>query len=88
MTGPDPGETDKAATEIATAITSAAVPGVTMLGPASPPLARLRNLHRRHLLLRASSHAPIFRALDRAGIGAAGRGRVTVTVDIDPLDFF
>jgi primosomal protein N' (replication factor Y) len=87
VTGPDAGEAERTATEIAAGLAKAAVPGVTVLGPASPPLARLRNLHRRHLLLRAASHPPLFRALDRAGVGATARGRVAVTVDVDPIDF-
>ena len=68
---------------------TAAAAGVIVLGPAPQALARLRNQHRWHLLLKGRN-ADALRAVARAGLDAAeggGRARgVKVVADVDPVE--
>ena len=58
--------------------------GVTILGPASAPLARLRGRNRWHLLIKAAAANAISQALQHA-LGCARPPRdVTVVIDMDP----
>jgi len=62
-----------------------AAPGLTVLGPASAPLAKVRGKHRWHLLLRAAEAEPIRAALVRALDHERPPKDVSVTVDMDPV---
>jgi len=65
-----------------------AIPSITILGPADPPLALLRGKHRMRLILKApravSIQSAIRAMLERAG---PARGGARVDVDIDPMSF-
>ncbi len=65
-----------------------AIPPITILGPADPPLALLRGKHRMRLILKSSRAVSIQSAiramLERAG---SARGGARVDVDIDPMSF-
>jgi len=100
FSGPDEGEVERTATRTVAAIGGAAESaGVRVLGPAPQPLARLRNQHRWHVLLK-SRRAGALREIARRGLEAAeslrleGRGRprgevaraVRVVADVDPVE--
>jgi primosomal protein N' (replication factor Y) len=62
------------------------LPDGTVLGPAPPPVARLRGRHRWQVLLRSAA-VPALRALARAAraeAAALGRARVRLVIDVDP----
>jgi primosomal protein N' (replication factor Y) (superfamily II helicase) len=88
--GPDEARVERAAVRLAErlraqAATLAAGEG-TVLGPAPPPVARLRNRHRRQILLR-SPKVPELRALARSARaveGALRRAGMRLVVDVDP----
>jgi primosomal protein N' (replication factor Y) (superfamily II helicase) len=57
-----------------------------VLGPAPPPLERVRGRHRRQLLLRSAAVRPL-RALARSAVAesaALGRSGVRLVIDVDP----
>jgi len=58
--------------------------GVTILGPASAPLARLRGRNRWHLLIKAADAGAIGQALRRALERARPPRNVAVLIDMDP----
>lgn len=61
--------------------------GIEVLGPAPCPLARLRGKSRYQLLLKASTRPPLRHLLTRMPVlRRALPGKVTMTVDVDPLD--
>lgn len=61
--------------------------GIEVLGPAPCPLARLRGKNRYQVLLKAPSRPPLRHLLTRLPLlRRALPGKVTLTVDIDPLD--
>ena len=63
--------------------------GVTVLGPAPQALAKLRGVHRWHLLLKGASaeklHGVVARGLELAE-NDEDAGHVRITVDVDPVD--
>ena len=62
--------------------------GVTVLGPAPQALARLRNQHRWHLLLKGDNGAKV-REVAAAALAWSeqkGRGRAKVMADVDPIE--
>jgi primosomal protein N' (replication factor Y) len=82
----DEGRVDEAAGRLAEALQrSLEGSGAVVLGPAPAPIALLRGRHRRHLLVKCPATGPTL-ALAREALVelAAGRGRVRVTVDVDP----
>ena len=87
--GPDEAEVEKAARAIGEIAEAAAAPlGVTVLGPAPQALARLRNQHRWHLLLKGDNGAKV-REVAAAALAWSeqkGRGRAKVMADVDPID--
>lgn len=61
--------------------------GIEVLGPAPCPLARLRGKSRYQLLLKASTRPPLRHLLTRMpGLRRTLPGKVTMTIDVDPLD--
>jgi primosomal protein N' (replication factor Y) len=88
--GPDEARVERAAVRLAErlraqAATLAAGEGA-VLGPAPPPVARLRNRHRRQILLR-SPKVPALRALARSARAveaALRRAGMRLVVDVDP----
>ncbi|MGH7103809.1 MAG: replication restart helicase PriA [Acetobacteraceae bacterium] len=61
--------------------------GITVLGPAPAPLARLQGRHRRRLLLKTARHIPP-QPLLRAWLAATRLPcRARVKIDIDPISF-
>jgi primosomal protein N' (replication factor Y) len=89
FTGADEAEVERVATRAAEALAAPAETlGVEVLGPAPQALARLRGRYRWHLLLK-SAHAAKVREAARLGLEAgeeAGRARVRVAVDVDPVE--
>lgn len=87
--GPDAGEVEKAARALGAVVAAAAEPhGVTVLGPAPQALARLRNQHRWHLLLKGDNGGKV-REVAAAGLAWAeqpGRRRAKIMADVDPID--
>jgi primosomal protein N' (replication factor Y) len=76
------------ATARALARTAPRESGVTVLGPASAPMALLRGRHRYRLLLKARKQTNV-QALLRAWLGRSRPGKgVRVQIDIDPMSFF
>lgn len=61
-------------------------PGVTVLGPALAPLARLRGLHRVHVLLKAEDRAALRAALARSQQLRRPRQQVRRVLDVDPVN--
>jgi primosomal protein N' (replication factor Y) len=59
-------------------------PTVEVLGPSPAPIARLRNLYRFRLLVRAKARGPLRRAL-LAVLGTKVERGVRVVVDVDPV---
>ncbi|MGH7159809.1 MAG: replication restart helicase PriA, partial [Acetobacteraceae bacterium] len=67
--------------------TAPAGAGITVLGPAPAPLARLQGRHRRRLLLKTARHIPP-QPLLRAWLAATRLPRrARVKIDIDPISF-
>lgn len=90
VSGPDESEVESAANALAERAHAVAEEyGVTVLGPAPQALARLRNQHRWHLLLKGHDAARV-RAAAAAAIAWAeepGRKlRVRVMADVDPVE--
>lgn len=90
FSGRDEAAVERTAGEVGGAIrAAAAAAGVAVLGPAPQALARLRNQHRWHLLLKGTN-AGALREVARAGLDAAegnprARG-VKVVADVDPVE--
>jgi primosomal protein N' (replication factor Y) len=93
--GPDAGAVERTARELA-ARAAALSPrlGVSVLGPAEAPLARLKGRTRWHLWLRAASRKPLrslVRSIVRGEPGPGGgpafpvASDVRITVDVDPV---
>jgi primosomal protein N' (replication factor Y) len=87
--GPDEAKVEAAARELAARAESVAGPlGVTVLGPAPQALAKLRNQHRWHLLLKGGDAAKV-RAAAAAALAWAeepGRRGAQVAADVDPIE--
>ncbi len=87
--GPDEGEVEAAATELADrAREQVGDRAITVLGPAPQALARLRNRHRWHVLLKGANGAEL-RELAAAALSwaeAPGKRRVRVIADVDPIE--
>jgi primosomal protein N' (replication factor Y) (superfamily II helicase) len=59
-------------------------PQVEILGPSAAPIARLRNMYRFRILVRAKARGPLRRVLF-AVLGAKVENGVRVVVDVDPV---
>jgi primosomal protein N' (replication factor Y) len=89
FTGPEQAAVERVAESVAARARGALPEGVELLGPAPQPIARLRNLHRWHLLLRGSSAAKVRSAAREALDWAEGEGldrKVRVGADVDPVE--
>lgn len=70
---------------LAGALLQVVPPEVELIGPAAAPLARLKNVYRWHVVLRAPADAPLS-DLTRAALARLSTGeRMGVTVDMDPI---
>jgi primosomal protein N' (replication factor Y) len=90
FTGAEAAEVERVAGAVADAIApGAAEAEVRVLGPAPQTLARLRGMHRWHLLLKGGQAGRV-RAVAAAALAAAeapgGRRTVRVAADIDPVE--
>jgi primosomal protein N' (replication factor Y) (superfamily II helicase) len=88
--GPDEARVERAVTRLADRLRAQATAlqagEGSVLGPAPPPVARLRGRHRRQILLR-SQKVPALRALARSARaveGALRRAGMRLVVDVDP----
>jgi primosomal protein N' (replication factor Y) len=62
---------------------------VEILGPAPCLLPRLRNKHRRQLLLKSEHREPLRRKVEQLGrLRSKLPAGVVLTVDVDPVDMF
>ncbi|MEQ1834340.1 MAG: primosomal protein N', partial [Candidatus Eisenbacteria bacterium] len=87
--GPEPGEVEGVAGEIATrARERAGDDDITVLGPAPQALARLRGRHRWHVLLKSTNGKRLREIAAEVLVWAdqPGRRRVRVIADVDPID--
>jgi primosomal protein N' (replication factor Y) len=86
LTGVDERAVRAAATAVAEQVSSRAPKEWQVLGPAPAPIARIKNAHRWHVLVKAPVDAPLSdvmaAALQQAAVGRA----VSVAPDVDPLD--
>jgi primosomal protein N' (replication factor Y) len=86
VSGPDQAAVKATAASLAEAARRVVPAGVTTLGPAPAPLARVKNSYRWHVVLKGpeGSDLPVMLA---AAIGAASIGRdVAIAPDVDPMD--
>jgi primosomal protein N' (replication factor Y) len=85
VSGRDPGEVRKLATEMAR--TAPDLPGLRVLGPAPAPIAMLRGRHRQRLLVMAKAGVDLNAAL-RPWLGLVKpRGNLRLHIDVDPYSF-
>jgi primosomal protein N' (replication factor Y) len=85
VSGRDPGEVRKLATEMAR--TAPDLPGLRVLGPAPAPIAMLRGRHRQRLLVMAKAGVDLNAAL-RPWLGLVKpRGNLRLHIDDDPYSF-
>jgi len=85
--GAQPAQVDRIAGETARALREAAPDQCTVLGPAPAPLERLRQRHRRHVLVRGRNGAALRRCVGAVlpALRAAARAAdVRLVVDVDP----
>ncbi len=59
---------------------------VRILGPAPPPIAKLRGLYRFHIMLAAPDPAPLNRLLSRMVADMKPPEGIQFVIDIDPID--
>jgi primosomal protein N' (replication factor Y) len=85
ISGRDPGEVRKLATDMAR--TAPEVPGLRVLGPAPAPLAMLRGRHRQRLLVIAGKDVDLTPALAPWIKSVKPRGNLRVHIDVDPYSF-
>ncbi|MEZ6195020.1 MAG: primosomal protein N' [Planctomycetota bacterium] len=84
--GPDEGKTDETLAEIARALRAdGPAAGVSVLGPAPAPIAYLKRLHRRHLVLRTESEDALVDFLAAHHDTFRNRRGVQILVDCDPV---
>ena len=91
VTGSDEAAVQKAAEEAARRIRRSTFEGIEVLGPAEPPIPRLRNLYRRHILIKGDKRSDPSGERVRTLLaplveeeGGWERRKVRVTVDVDP----
>ncbi|RME41800.1 MAG: primosomal protein N', partial [Deltaproteobacteria bacterium] len=88
LAGNDAQRVDRAAEELVAHLGPMPA-GVELLGPAPCLLARLRGKHRRQILLKSSSRAPLHRLLSRLQTRKKPvPSGVSLTLDVDPVDMF
>ena len=83
MRGPVAAEVQARIDETATRIRG--LPGIDLLGPAVPAVARVLGLHRRHLLAKADGPGDVARVLARLKSAPRPRGKVEEIWDVDPV---
>ena len=71
--------------ELASRLARARLEGVEWLGPASPQVARMQGLHRRHLLVKSETPTGIQRALAVLKAKPGPVGNVEEQLDVDPV---
>ncbi len=91
FTGIDEAAVERRALTVAKDLRLVVSPGEDVLGPAEPPIARLRNLYRRHILLKRDRRLDTMtgalrqRLVDLLSVrSTGGKGEVKVSVDVDP----
>jgi primosomal protein N' (replication factor Y) len=91
FTGLQESAVERRSQDVAKMLRQAVSQGEEVLGPAEPPIARLRNLYRRHILIkrdrRLDAMSGALRELIVALVGERqekGTGDVRVSVDVDP----
>ena len=85
VSGRDPGEVRKLATEMAR--TAPDLPGLRVLGPAPAPIAMLRGRHRQRLLIIAKQSIDLTEALRPWINHIKPRGNLRLHIDVDPYSF-
>jgi primosomal protein N' (replication factor Y) len=85
VSGPDQTQVEKTARALAAAAPRA--PGLTVLGPATAPLALLRGRHRMRLLLKAERSVDVPGVLRDWIARVRAPGSVRIAIDVDPYSF-
>lgn len=86
VSGTDVAVVRSSAALLAASARHAAPPGCVVLGPAPAPLARLKNAHRWHVLVKGPAGADLPRVLRDALAGTSIDEGVSVAPDVDPVD--
>ncbi|AGA31330.1 replication restart helicase PriA [Singulisphaera acidiphila] len=84
--GPDEPQVRTFMNELLETLKAAALPGVTMHGPAPTPISKIRNLYRYHLRLRSESPRPLQTLLQAVAPSIAPPGEVELAIDVDPVN--
>lgn len=85
LRGKDPGAVDERGRALAGRILAAAVPGLELLGPATPPIARVAGFFRKHLLGKAESPTGAHRMVELVRTADPPRRGVEEQIDVDPM---
>jgi primosomal protein N' (replication factor Y) (superfamily II helicase) len=85
LRGRDPNVVQARAVSLVEALAAAKIAGIEWLGPATPPVPRIQNLFRRHVLVKSTTPTGIRRALDALRGMPAATGGVEEQVDVDPV---
>ena len=83
--GPEPEAARNYLNLVADALRKEASPEVRLMGPAEAPIAKIRDLHRFHLQIRASSPAPLHDAIRAVLPQFPVPGELELAIDIDPI---
>jgi primosomal protein N' (replication factor Y) len=83
--GADPKPTKSFLEGMAQTLRQAAGPELRILGPAEAPIAKIRNLHRFHLQIRAAASGPLHELLRNVLPRSPAPHGVELAVDIDPV---
>ncbi|MBC7528983.1 MAG: primosomal protein N' [Chthonomonadaceae bacterium] len=77
---------ERRAERLAAALGKASLEGIEVIGPSPAPLARLRNLFRFHVALRAPLEVPLSEIVRTALATLSAGDRLSISTDIDPLN--
>ncbi len=86
VSGTDSRAVQRTATALAESARRSAATGITVLGPAPAPLARLKSAFRWHILLKGPVGSDLSAVLRAALAGAVIDEGVSVAPDVDPID--
>jgi primosomal protein N' (replication factor Y) len=86
VSGTDVAAVRRSAAALAVSARQAGPPGCVVLGPAPAPLARLKNAHRWHVLVKGPAGSDLPSVLRDALAGTSLEEGVSVAPDVDPVD--
>ncbi len=83
--GPSKDKTMNHARRVATALVNAATADTMIMGPALPPVARIQDRHRAHVLVKSTSHREVANAVAALRAMKPTTRAIDVLMDVDPL---